>query len=62
MTVRRMAISYNALARRATRFAGLVPYWRWKAQYWRPGSMCRDCAHALREIDADVFPCGSATV
>ena len=58
MTVRRFAISYNTLARRATRFAGLVPYWKWKAQYWRPAFHVPGLQAALREIDADVFHVG----
>lgn len=58
MTVRRFAVSYNAWARRATRFAGLVPYWKWKAQYWRPAFHVPGLRSALRELDADVFHVG----
>jgi glycosyltransferase involved in cell wall biosynthesis len=58
VTVRRFPISYNKLARRAMRFAGLVPYWRWKAQYWRPGFHVPGLRQALHEIGADVFHVG----
>jgi glycogen synthase len=58
ITVRRMAISYNALARRATRFAGLIPYWKWKSQYWRPAFQVPGLHAALQKIDADVFHVG----
>jgi glycogen(starch) synthase len=58
MTVRRFAISYNAWARRATRFAGLIPYWKWKAQYWRPGFHVPGLRAALREVDAEIFHVG----
>jgi glycosyltransferase involved in cell wall biosynthesis len=56
--VRRFAVSYNRLARRLTRFAGLVPYWRWKAQYWRPAFHVPGLRAALHSIDADVFHVG----
>jgi glycosyltransferase involved in cell wall biosynthesis len=41
-----------------TRFAGLVPYWRWKAQFWTPGFRVAGLNAALRNIDADVFHVG----
>ena len=56
--LRRMAVSYNRLARRFTRIPGLVPYWRWKSQYWRPGFAVPGLQAALRNIDADVFHVG----
>jgi hypothetical protein len=43
VVVRRFPIHYNALRRRATRLLGLAPYWRWKAQYWRPSFLVLDC-------------------
>jgi len=58
VTVRRFEVSYNKLARRLTRFAGLVPYWRWKAQYWRPAFHIPGLRAALHDIDADVFHVG----
>jgi hypothetical protein len=33
VAVRRFPISHNVWRRRATRLLGLVPYWRWKAQF-----------------------------
>jgi glycosyltransferase involved in cell wall biosynthesis len=58
VTIRRFAISYNKWARRATRLAGLVPYWRWKAQFWRPGFHVPGLRAALHSVDADVFHVG----
>ena len=58
VSVRRFPICYNRLRRRATRFAGLVPYWRWKAQFWTPGFRVAGLNAALRNIDADVFHVG----
>jgi len=54
----RFPVSYNKLARRVTRFAGLVPYWRWRAQYWRPGFRVPGLLGALRTVDADMFHVG----
>ena len=56
--VRRFPVSYDKWARRATRFLGLVPYWRWKAQFWRPGFHVPGLRAALHSIDADVFHVG----
>jgi hypothetical protein len=36
VVIRRFPIDYNKLRRRASRFLGAFPYWRWKAKYWRP--------------------------
>jgi len=58
VVVRRFPISYNALRRRATRLLGLVPYWRWKAQYWRPSFHVPGLAQALEACDADLFHIG----
>jgi len=58
ISLHRLPVSYNKLARRATRFAGLVPYWRWKAQFWRPAFSVIGLRAALRNIDADVFHVG----
>ncbi len=58
ITVRRFPIDYNALRRRATRLLGLVPYWRWKAQHWRPSFRVRGLAEALRAVDADLIHVG----
>jgi glycosyltransferase involved in cell wall biosynthesis len=58
VVIRRLPVSYNKLARRTTRFAGLVPYWRWKAQFWTPGFYVPGLRAALHRIDADVFHVG----
>ena len=58
VAIRRFPISYNKLARRATRFAGLVPYWRWKAQYWRPAFHVPGLRAALRAAEADIIHVG----
>lgn len=58
VTVRRFPIDYNALRRRATRLLGLSPYWRWKAQYWRPSFAVHGLADALRTVDADLIHVG----
>jgi len=56
--IRRFPISYNKWARRATRFLGLLPYWRWKARFWRPGFRVPGLRAALQNIDADIFHVG----
>ena len=58
MIIRRFAVSYDAILRRTLRIAGLSPYWKWKAQYWRPAFHVPGLRAALREIDADVFHVG----
>jgi glycosyltransferase involved in cell wall biosynthesis len=56
--VRRFPICYRKWRRRATRLAGMVPNWRWKAQFWRPGFRVPGLDEALRESGADVFHIG----
>jgi glycosyltransferase involved in cell wall biosynthesis len=58
IVVRRFPVCYNKLHRRATRLLGLAPYWRWKAQYWRPSFHVPQLADALRAVDADLFHIG----
>ncbi len=58
ISVRRFPISYDVLRRRATRLFGLAPFWRWKAQFWRPSFPVRGLAEALRAVDADLFHIG----
>lgn len=58
ITIRRFPIAYNALRRRATRVLGLTPYWRWKAQHWRPSFPVRGLAEALRALHPDLFHIG----
>jgi len=56
--IRRFPVSYSKLALRANRVLGLVPYWRWKAQFWRPGFPVPGLQEALHGIDADLFHVG----
>ena len=56
--VRRFAIDHNTLRRRATRLLGLAPYWRWKAEYWRPSFRVIGLNEALRAVDADLIHVG----
>ena len=58
ITVRRFPVDYNTLVRRATRLLGLAPYWRWKAQHWRPSFRVRGLSEALRTVDADLIHVG----
>ena len=58
VVIRRFPICHHKLRRRATRLLGLVPYWRWKAQYWRPSFRVPGLMEALREVDADLFHIG----
>jgi glycogen(starch) synthase len=58
VTVRRFPICYNVLRRRATRLLGLVPYWRWKSQYWTPAFRIPGLPEALQAVDADLFHIG----
>jgi len=58
VSVRRFPIGYNRIRRRATRFVGLLPNWRWKAQFWTPGFRVPGLNAALRNVDADVFHVG----
>jgi glycosyltransferase involved in cell wall biosynthesis len=56
--VRRFPICHRKWRRRATRLAGALPNWRWKAQFWRPGFRVPGLNEALRECGADVFHIG----
>jgi glycosyltransferase involved in cell wall biosynthesis len=58
VTLRRFPVSYDRWARRASRFLGLLPYWRWKAQFWRPAFHVPGLRAALQGIDADIFHVG----
>ena len=58
VSVRRFPICYNKLRRRATRFVGLLPNWRWKSQYWTPGFRVPELNDALRNSGADVIHVG----
>ena len=58
VTIRRFPICYDAIRRRATRLLGLAPYWRWKAQYWRPSFRIPGLTEALQNLDADLIHIG----
>lgn len=58
VSVRRFPICYKHWRRRATRIAGLLPNWRWKAQFWTPGFRVPGLDAALRSINADVYHVG----
>jgi glycosyltransferase involved in cell wall biosynthesis len=58
LIVHRFSICYKRWPRRATRIAGLLPYWRLKAQFWTPGFRVPGFDKALREIDGSVFHVG----
>lgn len=58
VAIRRFPIDYGTVRRRATRVLGLAPYWRWKAQYWRPSFRVPGLNEALREADADLIHIG----
>ena len=58
VTVRRFPICYNVWRRRATRMLGMVPYWRWKAQYSRPGFRIPGLGDALCAASADLIHIG----
>jgi len=58
VTVRRFSICYDVWRRRATRMLGMVPYWRWKAQYWRPGFRIPGLEDALCAASADLIHIG----
>ena len=55
ITVRRFPICYNRLRRRATRVAGLLPYWRWKAQYLDSGISCSRTQCRVTNIPMPTF-------
>ena len=58
VTVRRFPISYNKTLRRMSRLLGMLAYWRWKAQFWRPSFHIPGLYEALRTVDADLFHIG----
>ena len=58
IAIHRLPICYNALRRRATRVLGLVPYWRWKAQFWTPGFRIPGLREALNNSAADLIHIG----
>lgn len=58
VTVRRFPISYNKTLRRMSRLLGMLPYWRWKAQFWRPSFHIPGLFEALRAVDADLLHIG----
>ena len=58
VTVRRFPICHSVPRRRAMRLLGLVPYWRWKAQFWRPSFHIPGLHRALRTVEADLFHIG----
>jgi len=58
VTVRRFPICYEVWRRHASRLLGLVPYWRWKAQFWRPSFRVPGLCEALHTVDADLFHIG----
>jgi len=58
VTVRRFPISYNKTLRRMSRLLGMLPHWRWKAQFWRPSFRIPGLYEALRAVDADLFHIG----
>jgi glycogen synthase len=58
VAVRRFPICYNKPRRRATRFMGLLPNWRFRSQYWTPAFRVPGLNEALRGCGADVFHVG----
>ncbi len=58
VTIHRFPISYNKVLRRVVRVMGLTPYWRWKAQHWRPSFRVPGLSAALRQTDADLIHIG----
>ena len=56
--VRRFPVCYRKWRRRATRVAGLVPNWRWKARFWTPSFRVPGLDAALRDCDAEIFHIG----
>jgi glycosyltransferase involved in cell wall biosynthesis len=56
--VHRLPVCYKKLRRKATRLLGILPYWRWKAQYWRPGFRVLGLEKALRQAKADLIHIG----
>jgi glycosyltransferase involved in cell wall biosynthesis len=58
VTVRRFPVCYGKWRRRTMRIAGLLPYWRCRARFWKPGFLLPGLHEALRNVDADVFHIG----
>ncbi len=58
VTVWRFPICHNRMRRRLSRLLGMLPYWRWKAQFWRPSFRIPGLRKALRAVDADLFHIG----
>jgi glycosyltransferase involved in cell wall biosynthesis len=58
VTVHRFPVSYQKWRRRTMRVAGLLPYWRCRARFWKPGFLVSGLHEALRSADADVFHIG----
>lgn len=56
--IRRFPIDYNKLRRRASRFLGAFPYWRWKAKYWRPSFRIPGMVDAMGRSGADLIHIG----
>ena len=56
--IRRFPISYNVVRRRAMRLLGALPYWRWRAKYWRPSFQIPGLSEALLASNADLFHIG----
>src|SRR5215471_15874950 len=54
----RFTICYRKWRRRATRVLGLMPSWRWKAQFCRPGFRVLGLNRELQSCDADVVHIG----
>jgi glycosyltransferase involved in cell wall biosynthesis len=58
VVIRRFPIDYNKLRRRASRFLGAFPYWRWKAKYWRPSFRIPGMVDAMSQSGADLIHIG----
>lgn len=58
VVIRRFPIDYNKLRRRASRFLGAFPYWRWKAKYWRPSFRIPGMVDAMSKSGADLIHIG----
>jgi glycosyltransferase involved in cell wall biosynthesis len=58
VNVHRFPVCHNRMRRRASRLLGMLPYWRWKAQFSRPSFRIPGLHEALRAVDADLFHVG----